>query len=411
MILNEFRESLKDKDLKGLDSEFTYSTRRLVALFNAEGAHLNRWWVMTPVDWFCPCCKRTKGQIVRLNKNNYLTCQLHEHHDHMEEVVKTLFEKYAIARNQQIADELSERFAIKSAFSLSAYDKTIICFDCNKADADAKKIVKAHNFFSFSPKEISEFVISSPNNEHKINEEITKQVWERVQPIFHIRMEMAEKFAMIAAEKKDWYQPSLETSKQIERRSKWLFEYNGLLEIDKYEPEKILYNTEHFKGNNNSWRLKNNPVIMKRPSAQELSHLISTRGKYWERYDDSWRCPCCDRKKYECVRPSNKNTWVLEIKSAPLFSDTILEINNRAEPMCVDCMNTALELGREVIKESGQTLDFPSSVVRLSELKKIVIPRVHSKHLLKNDVIDQLIPNMVKRFLSFLEKTKKLENS
>ena len=135
MILNEFRESLMDKDLKGLDSEFTYSTRRLVALFNAEGAHLNRWWVMTSVEWFCPCCKRTKRQIVRLNKNNYLTCQLHEHHDHMEEVVKTLFEKYAIARNQQIADELLERFAIKSAFSLSAYDKTIIYFDCNRDHA------------------------------------------------------------------------------------------------------------------------------------------------------------------------------------------------------------------------------------------------------------------------------------
>ena len=145
---------------------------------------------------------------------------------------------------------------------------------------------------------------------------------------------------------------------------------------------------------------------MKRPSTQELSHLISTRGKYWERYDYSWRCPCCERKKYECVRPSNKNTWVLEIKSAPLFSDEVLEINNRAEPMCVDCMNTALELGREVIKESGKTLDFPSSVVRLSELKKVVIARVHSKHLFKNDVIDQLIPSMVKRFLSFLEKTK-----
>lgn len=63
-------------------------------------------------------------------------------------------------------------------------------------------------------------------------------------------MEMAERFAMIAAEKNDWYQPSEETSRQIERRSKWLFEHNNLLEIDKYEPEKILYNTEHFKGPN-----------------------------------------------------------------------------------------------------------------------------------------------------------------
>lgn len=81
-----------------------------------------------------------------------------------------------------------------------------------------QKIVKAHKFFLFSPKEISEFVIASSNKEHQINEEVAKKVCERVQPIFHIRMEMAERFAMIAAEKNDWYQPSEETSRQIERR-------------------------------------------------------------------------------------------------------------------------------------------------------------------------------------------------
>ncbi len=406
MTLDEFRKSLSERDLKGLDSEFTYSTRKLVSLFKADGAHLNRWWVLTPVEWSCPCCKRSKSQIVRLNKNNYLTCQLHEHHDHMEEVVRTLFEKYSTSKKQQVADELSERFAIKSAFSLSAYDKTIVCFDCNKADADAKKIVKAHNFFSFSPKEISEFVIASPNKEHQINEEVAKKVWERVQPIFHIRMEMAERFAMIAAEKKDWYQPSEETSRQIERRSKWLFEHNNLLEIDKYEPEKILYNTEHFKGPNNSWRLKGNPLITKRPSKEELSYLISTKGKYWERYDENWKCPGCFRQKYECVRPSNKNKWVLEIKSAPLFFDEIFDINNQADPMCIDCMNTAIELGREVIKQTGECFDFPSSAVTLRELRQVVIPRPHSKHLFKNQIIDQIIPSMVSRFKEFLEQDK-----
>lgn len=404
MTLDEFRNSLSERDLKGLDSEFTYSTKKLVSLFKADGAHLNRWWVLTPVDWSCPCCKRSKSQIVRLNKNNYLTCQLHEHHDHMEEVVRTLFENYSTLKKQQVADELSERFAIKSAFSLSAYDKTIVCFDCNKADADAKKIVKAHKFFSFSPKEISEFVIASPNEEHQINEEIAKKVWERVQPIFQIRMQMAEKFAMIAAEKNDWYQPSEQTSRQIEIRAKWFFEYNNLLEIDKYEPEKILYNTEYFKGPNNSWRLKSNPLIEKSPSKEELSYLISVKGKYWERYDDNWTCPGCFRTKYECVRPSNKSKWVLEIKSAPLFFDGIFNINNQADPMCIDCMNTAIELGREVIKQTGECFSFPSSAVTLNELRQIVIPRPHSKHLFKNQIIDKIIPTMVNRFKEFLEQ-------
>lgn len=91
MEWEEFKLSISNIDLNGIDSEYTFSTRNLVAHFKAQGAHLNKWWVMTPVDWICPCCKRRKSEIVRLNKHNYLTCQLHEHHDHMKEVVKSIF--------------------------------------------------------------------------------------------------------------------------------------------------------------------------------------------------------------------------------------------------------------------------------------------------------------------------------
>ena len=87
----EFKAYLANRDLDGIDSEHTHSTLTLVKSFNASGPHMNRWWVMTPVNWSCVCCKRTKAEIVRLNKNNYLTCQLHEHHDHMKDVVKGLF--------------------------------------------------------------------------------------------------------------------------------------------------------------------------------------------------------------------------------------------------------------------------------------------------------------------------------
>lgn len=54
MNVEEFRASLSDKDLDGIDSEFTHSTRQLIEAFGARGAHLNKWWVMTPVDWSCP---------------------------------------------------------------------------------------------------------------------------------------------------------------------------------------------------------------------------------------------------------------------------------------------------------------------------------------------------------------------
>lgn len=406
MDQSEFRASLANRDLTGLDSEFSYSTRRLIELFKADGAHLNRWWVMTPINWVCPSCKRAKSEIVRLNKNNFLTCQLHEHHDHMKEVVKSLFESYSTRKDLVIADEQSERFAIKAAFSLSAYDNTIICFDCNKVDADAKKLVKAHRFFSFSPREIAEFVKASPNNEHQINELNARQVWERVEPVFHLRMEMAQKFAMIAAEKRDWYQRSESTAKQIENHAKYLFRYHGLLEIEKHEPERLLYNTEPFKGENSSWRKKKNPVVEKRPSSNEMSHLIATRGKYWNRYDDNWICPCCFRKKYDCVRPSKKNPWVLEIKSAPLFLDDKMEINPSPKPMCADCIDTAINLGREILKESDLHVEYPSSIITFSEISNIIVPRPHSKHEFKNDLIDSMIFTIVERVVNFLGEKK-----
>ncbi len=402
----EFRASLANRDLTGLDSEFSYSTRRLIELFNADGAHLNKWWVMTPTDWICPSCKRKKSQIVRLNKNNYLTCQLHEHHDHMKEAVKSLFESYSTNKDLVVADEYSERFAIKAAFSLSAYDNTVICFDCNKVDADAKKIVKAHHFFSFSPREIAQFVKATPNKEHQINELRARQVWERVEPVFHTRMEMAQKFAMIAAEKQDWYQRSESTAKQIENHAKYLFQYHGLLEIEKYEPERLLYNTEPFKGENSSWRKKKNPLVKKRPSPNEMSHLIATRGKYWNKYNDNWVCPCCSRKKYDCVRPSKQNPWVLEIKSVPLFLDDKMEVSPRTESMCADCIDTAINLGREILKESDLRIEYPSSVITFTELSNIILPRPHSKHEFKNELIDSMISEIVTRLLNFLEKKK-----
>ncbi|MDD9158521.1 hypothetical protein PVK64_20380 [Aliivibrio sp. S4TY2] len=393
----EFIESLQERDLDGIDSEFSFSTRELIRKYDADGAHLNRWWVMTPVTWKCPSCCRTKDQIVRLNKNKYLTCQLHEHHDHMKDVVKELFESFSIKQEVIVADALSEKFAIKTAFSLSAYDNTVVCFDCNKADADAKKIVQAHRYFSFSPKQIGEFVIVTPNEDHRIDPIKAMQVWKEAESIFTIRMQMAEKFARIAAEKKDWYQPSLETATNIVRKARWHFERHGVTKINKYEPEKVLYTPEPFKGKNSSWREKNNPQIWQKPNSKQLEHLASTRGKFWNRYQANWVCPCCNRNKLTCVRPSKKNAWVLEIKSGPMFDVVSSEVNYQAEPMCIDCLNTALNLGREAMKETGINIDFPSSVICIEVLKQIILIRPHSQHNYLNEKINSVIPMLMQR--------------
>ncbi|MCL2898159.1 hypothetical protein [Brenneria tiliae] len=403
MKWKEFKLSLSKKDLIGIDSEFTASTRRLISFFKADGAHLNKWWVMTSVDWVCPCCKRKKSEIVRLNKNNFLTCQLHEHHDHMKEVVKSLFEEFSKRKKRIVADELSEKFSIKAAFSLSAYDNTVICFDCNKADADAKRLVKCHKFFSFSPREISEFICVIPNHEHQIDVKAANEVWARIEPIFKMRLNLARQFAEIAAEKQDWYQPSERTAKQTERIAKRLFKLNGLHDFDEIEPERLLYNTEPFKGSKNSWRIKNNPTAKKIPLANDIAHLAAVRGKYWNRYNEEWVCPCCQRKKYSCVRPSKKNQWVLEIKKAPLFDESKSKTKHHEIAMCMDCVDSAINLGREVSHFISKGIEFPSSVITLEELSKVIIPRPHSMHAFHNDLIETLLPSIIKRYLNFID--------
>lgn len=392
MKIDEFKKSLADRDLIGLDSEFTKTTRSLVEKYCASGAHLNRWWVMTPVNWRCPVCDREKRQIVRLNNRNYLICHLHSHHDHMDELTKTLFEKYSEEKETVVADELSSRFASRAASTLAAFDETIICFDCNSADAEAKSITEAHPNFSFSPQEISTFIEVSSNQPHRINPVEARKTWNAAQETFNIRMHFAKQLASVAANKKDWFQPTESTTDKVVRSAKLAYKINKLLEIDQYNPETLLYTPSPFSSASSSWRKKTSKATPIPPSASEIEHLIATRGDYWCQYDDHWTCPCCQRSKLNCIRRSNKKAWTLEIKSTSLFDEASQSPNYNSPKICIDCMNAAIHLGREVVEQTGAEIEYSSSVISIDDLKRVISARPHSKHLFDNKLIETLMP-------------------
>lgn len=58
---------------------------------------------------------------------------------------------------------------------------------------------------------------------------------------------------------------------------------------------------------------------------------------------------------------------VFRNKKCTTFFDEILDVNNQTDPMCINCMNTAMELGRKVIKQTGEYFGFPSSTVTLEK--------------------------------------------
>ncbi|WP_198928509.1 hypothetical protein, partial [Vibrio crassostreae] len=147
-----------------------------------------------------------------------------------------------------------------------------------------------------------------------------------------------------------WYQPSRTTAKQTKKSAEFKFSKCGLDELH-YEPEKLLYTTVPFRGSFSSWRLTPKPANNRKPTQGQIAHLSQTRGRYWNRYDDDWHCPCCKRSKYDCLKPSKRNPWVFEVKGVLAFDKNVVSYSSEVK-VCNECFNTANLLGREAIEEA-----------------------------------------------------------
>jgi hypothetical protein len=132
-----------------------------------DGNHCNWLWPQTPDGWRCPCCSRTKREImrwgIRKSKSQFIgppapptwKCGLHKHHD--------LFTDFG----------LSPRFP-----------PTLICGACNWLDACAKRAVGAPEWFSFSPDEIRSFIaVAKINGPIILNVEAARQRFIEVTPL------------------------------------------------------------------------------------------------------------------------------------------------------------------------------------------------------------------------------------
>lgn len=132
----------RDKTLKR-NREMRIPTQEDFLAF--DGAHCKRLYASIGPDWRCPGCHRTKYQVMRWTKRFPDTpysfmgwvMGLHKHHDH---------------------GNWPGRFP-----------ETLVCEQCNSADAAAKRELKLPKKFSFSPAEIRCFVIAVPHGWHLIN--------------------------------------------------------------------------------------------------------------------------------------------------------------------------------------------------------------------------------------------------
>lgn len=391
----ELYKYIEQNDLIGLDSEYSKSTKELKEKFNANGVHLNRWWVMTPIHWRCPVCERNKSQIVRLNKHGDLSGQLHEHHDHMADLVKQRFQELSASKKVVVADTLAEKFAIRLSFALAAYDNTIICSDCNAADMEAKKVVKTHRYYSYAPSDIAKFIIIENNVEHKINEEIAKEIWEEEKDIFDLRMKFLDQIANTAALNTHWYKPSNQTAKQTSYIAKNFLESYGLTKLKRGWPESLLYETNKYSGNNSAWRYKKRIKKLQFPSNGEIQHMIKLNGKHWHRYDNDWRCPVCDQFKGDCIQKSNQGSWFFITVNKSFLSKNHINWCQNIN-ICNECSKVATLIKKEV--DIHKELEWSGHwFLKADELKQIVVPNKNASHQINNEYFEKLLPTLYQR--------------
>jgi hypothetical protein len=200
------RAQIHQEGVEGLDGPWTPTTKALAEQSDANGLNLNRWWVFTPPEWNCPCCRRSKTAIARLDEQGRLLGALVAHHDHSDELLRHRLLEIAKDAANIKAGELTEAFMRRGTELLRAYDPILICQDCNNADSAAKQLVNAPCHFSFSAGQIASFIIARSCRPHEIDRAAAWCVWGAAQPFFKQRLALIDALAQLALENNPWLQ-------------------------------------------------------------------------------------------------------------------------------------------------------------------------------------------------------------
>ncbi|WP_141758571.1 hypothetical protein [Duganella sp. HH105] len=300
------------------------------------------------------------------------------------------FEKISAGLDRVLANEAAEKFAKRSAPMVSAYDNTVICNDCNNADAVAKKLAETHPSFSFSPAEILAFVIASPNAEHKVNPTVATRIWNENRETFHLRMKIVSRIAEIAAKNEHWYQATPyqlhpDYIRQTAESYASSREARRALRVLCGPPRK--QNTKAPK----AWRAKGINYRVQTPTAGQIEHVAKvTSHKRWQMVAEDWHCPGCRRSKAQIVRPTKQSPWALPITSK-VYRDGSAKYGFSSVLVCDDCGSAAVDIVKEAAAVAGVEVGAYARQIDMGELAQIILPRPHAVHRIANDKADALV--------------------
>lgn len=371
----------------GLDGPWEPQARQLAARLEATGFDLNRWWLITPPDWRCPCCHRDKPAIARLNKHSKLMGHLVEHHDHMEDEVKRIYTDLVSKKQWPDADEKGREFAKRVKGIVAAFEHAIICQDCNNADRHAKEAVGAPIAFSFSPLEL-ERIVRIPPDDIDVSE--AQEIWKAQKHAFAMRLKIIGRICEIALESEHWYQKMSigNTPEFIERRAEARIAMAGydtdFLSLFTYT--KLF--TERPKNANpvDRWLRRKVTGLGREPTENELQFVKIRNKVHWDAVPDGWSCPCCERAKRQVVQPSNDQKFSFILHQSRWYG------GNEGTYICNECKITLEGIAKHAGVDKAQ--------VTYQDMRELVIVTPNGSHRpRKREVIDEKIEEISMRYL------------
>jgi hypothetical protein len=387
-------DNIANGQITSLDGVMSPTSQAIKERLGVDRFHMVSWWVMTAQDWTCLGCGRNKVDIARTNNQGEAMCHLHEHHDHMKEVLERRFNEFAVARAEVVADEVCKSFASRSAAMIIAYESTVVCADCNNADTVAKRLVGTPDDFSFSPQEIRQFVISAPNRTHEVDETTARMIWESQKPTFELRMRIASRIAEIAASNEHWYQaaPYNTSARSIENHSAYLVEQYGA--NNQVIPILCGSRQNVQKKGAAEWRLKKNLPCKTPPSQNDIELIKNVSApRAWTCISDTWSCEICRRPKIQTIKRNSKKDWGFHAQNSALYSDK----GEVRRTICEDCRYVAMMIGKEFSVRSGEDGTRFLRWLKPEELESLIVPQAHARHNINNKYVDDLMNVLAER--------------
>jgi rubredoxin len=389
-------ECINTGEITSLDGIQSSTSLKIKDHHGIDDLEMNSHWIGSSQDWTCPCCGRSKFQVSRLGKKQQILAKLVIHHDHMGEALQAAFHAAFVRAGTDVEQIDGLRLVERVGHAFAAYEEVLVCEDCNNADADAKKLVSAPPFFSFSIGQIHRFIQSGEHQPHRVDVATAQHTWEDARPAYELRMKLINAVARAAATDTHWYEPHKRGTRPIPVLG--YVNRTGDAMIKDWVSTEALYKAlgpQPKKADRNLARWRTTLQKPGQPLPPNYLAMLRSEEAFaqaWDTVSDDWSCPVCGRGKQQVVYVDDKGKVVFFLASS----------NGRgtwsvAPRICRQCHSTLMSLKLEITELTGNKPPDSYGFVSPSELASIIDSRPHSQHATRRNEAAVLVERISQR--------------